>query len=218
MAHFIAYQAVNMNDLPGLHGGEQTGNVLIATGAEIEEQFTDPATGDTVLGIAKSVPGHPFKGEGGGAPGVVPVVGGLVSSFTVYVNGSLDYKITGLAVPMTALIDLQDDGNFTAARNLVLAGNNTIAGSHFNDVLVGGPGHNTFVFAKPFGHDVITNFSTNDKIEISHKVFANFEAVQDAAHVDAHHHVVITADASDTITLNTVHHVSDLTSSEFLFV
>jgi hypothetical protein len=147
------------------------------------------------------------------------LTGGTISSLQIDLNGSIVYKFTGLQLLVHSgfAADIFA-GHFHAALELLLAGNDTIRGSPGNDILVGGPRHNTFVYTtKHFGQDTITDFSVNDKIAISHTIFANLDAVQDSAHVDSHGHVVIVVDASDTITLDTVHHVKDLTSGEFLF-
>ena len=203
MAHFIAYQPVNMNKLPGLSAPNTfSPSILLQTPQEVKIEY-----GNFIFDF-KSLPSHRFTFDVHHH-----LTGGVVGSFemdTTTSGSSPLYRFTGLDIPVSELASHD--------AHILLAGNDTITGSHGNDVLIGGPDNNTFVFTKPFGHDVIANFSVNDKIRISHTIFANFEAVQDAAHVDAHHHVVITVDASDTITLNTVHHVSDLTASEFLFI
>lgn len=101
------------------------------------------------------------------------------------------------------------------------AGNDVITGGRGNDTMTGGAGNDKFAFATGFGKDVITDFSAGpaigDVIAISHKLFANLAAVKAHSHVDVHHHVVIEYNASNTITLNTVHHVSDLKPNDFLF-
>ena len=81
----------------------------------------------------------------------------------------------------------------------------------------GGPGDDEFRFKARFGHDVITDFTQGeDMIVISHKTFANLHAVKTHSHV-VDGHVVIEVNASETIALNTVHHVHDLTVDDFSF-
>jgi hypothetical protein len=90
-------------------------------------------------------------------------------------------------------------------------------GSSHNDVLVGGVDYNTCVFKKHFGHDAILNFAPTDIIEISHKIFHSFAQVHKHLRL-VHGDVQIKIDAADTITLDTVHLVSDLSAGEFLFI
>ena len=216
MAHFIAYQAVNMNDLPGWSTFESGGPVTtpIENGAELQIMFTDGFVFDL-----KNLAGHSFTY--GPPPDINPTLtGGTISSLQVDLNDSIVYKFTGLQLLVHSgfAADILA-GHFHAALELLLAGNDTIRGSPGNDILVGGPRHNTFVYTtKHFGQDTITNFTVNDRIEFSHTIFHNLAQVQHHSHVDAHGHVVIVADASDTITLDTIHHVSGLTVSEFLFI
>ena len=220
MAHFIAYQAVNMTTLmPGWDFLYTEPVSFIHTSGEVAVENAD----HSIVIVLKSVAGHPFTYKMSGPYHLL--AGGVIGSLEVDYNGSIAYKFTGLSAPVLGVG--ASTHNIAAVLNLFLAGNDKITGSPFDDVLTGahgnaimtgGGGNDTFVFPKGFGKDVITDFHHGDTIAISHKIFPNFEAVQDAAHVDAHHHVVITVNAHESITLNTVHHVSDLTASEFLFV
>ncbi|MFZ2155834.1 MAG: M10 family metallopeptidase C-terminal domain-containing protein, partial [Bradyrhizobium sp.] len=79
---------------------------------------------------------------------------------------------------------------------------NTIAGSSANDVMVGGGGSDTFVFAPNFGRDTISNFeSGQDIIQIDRSIFADAAAVFSHAAEDGRGSVVIAHDEGNTITL-----------------
>jgi Ca2+-binding RTX toxin-like protein len=96
------------------------------------------------------------------------------------------------------------------------AGNDTVNGGGGNDIIVGGSGNDTvtggadndtFVFKSGFGLDTITDFTagagSTDVIRIEDSLFADFAAVQ-AASAQVGGNVVITLDASNTITLQNV--------------
>jgi serralysin len=79
-----------------------------------------------------------------------------------------------------------------------------ITGGAGNDSLTGGSGSDTFVFKSGFGLDAVTDFTAGaDVIEIGDALFADFAAVQ-AASQQVSGDVVITLDASNTITLQNV--------------
>jgi serralysin len=55
------------------------------------------------------------------------------------------------------------------------------------------------------GHATITNFQPlSDVIQVDHTLFANVQALLNAAHDDGHGDVIITADAQDSLTLQRV--------------
>ena len=92
---------------------------------------------------------------------------------------------------------------------------NVIFGGAGNDTLTGGDGADRFVFSGAFGQDLITDFQSNDVIQLDASAFANFAAVQShAAQVGSD--VVITLDASNTITLQNVA-LGSLNAGDFLF-
>jgi hypothetical protein len=98
-------------------------------------------------------------------------------------------------------------------------GSNTLTGAGGNDLLVGNGHSDTFVFAPNFGKDVIADFSargqTHDVIQFSKSVFDNFASV--LAHAtQAGQDVVISADASDSVTLKNTK-LSALNSHDFHF-
>jgi hypothetical protein len=205
--HFTALQPVNMKNLPGLHS-------LLTKHFSISHESKSEIKGNigSFSYDFKSLPGHAFTFHHKIA------TGGTVGSFSVSANGAVAYKFTGLAVPVTTLDGFIDSHKSIASlTSFLLSENNIVTGSRGNDVLIGGPNHNIFIFKKPFGHDRIADFSANDVVEISHKIFHSFAQVEKHAHI-VHGDVQIKVDAANTITLDTVHHVTDLMPGEFLFV
>jgi Ca2+-binding RTX toxin-like protein len=101
-------------------------------------------------------------------------------------------------------------------------GNNVLAGNGGNDTLAGGFGNDTFNFARTngvvdFGNDTITDFAAGtDHLQIDHAIFGNFADVQQHMQ-QVGDDVVITYDASDSITLHNVQ-VANLHANDFLFV
>jgi Ca2+-binding RTX toxin-like protein len=99
------------------------------------------------------------------------------------------------------------------------AGNDRLIGGAGNDNLDGGAGTDSFVFDKAFGKDIVTGFvatgAAHDTIDFSTAVFANFAAVH--SHMaQSGADVVITLDASDTVTLKGVT-LASLTAGDFTF-
>jgi hypothetical protein len=95
-------------------------------------------------------------------------------------------------------------------------GNDVIVGGAGDDVMSGGNGNDLFVFEAGFGHDTITAFQSNDRIQFDSALFADFDAVLEASeHVG--NDTVITLDAGNTITLQGVQ-IASLQANDFLFV
>src|SRR5579885_2631773 len=97
------------------------------------------------------------------------------------------------------------------------SGDDTLTGGAGNDILSGGSGHDGFVFnTAGFGQDKIADFKPGtDTISFDHTVFSDFAAVQAAA-AQVGDDVVITHDASNTITLQHMT-MAQLHGSDFLF-
>ncbi|PLX38238.1 MAG: hypothetical protein C0606_08460 [Hyphomicrobiales bacterium] len=100
-------------------------------------------------------------------------------------------------------------------------GDNRLAGGLGDDSLTGVLGSDSFVYADgAFGHDTLTDFQTgaasDDVIEFSTDVFADYAAVLAAA-TDDGTDTTITFDADNTIVLEDVL-VADLDSDDFVFV
>jgi Ca2+-binding RTX toxin-like protein len=87
------------------------------------------------------------------------------------------------------------------------AGIDKIVGGSGDDTLTGGSGNDTFALKSGFGLDTVTDFTagaaSDDVIEIRDGLFANFAALQNAS-AQVGSDVVITLDASNTITLQNV--------------
>jgi hypothetical protein len=88
-----------------------------------------------------------------------------------------------------------------------------------NDILIGGPGSDTFHFGANFGHDVVSDFAANgsahDVLSFSKDVFSSFaDALAHAQQVQGD--VVFTASSHDTLTLKNVQ-LSHLQKVDFAF-
>jgi Ca2+-binding RTX toxin-like protein len=86
-------------------------------------------------------------------------------------------------------------------------GGDTLTSTAGNDLFVGNGGHDTFVFAPNFGHDVIKDVSagwrSHDVVQFSKSVFDNFADV--LAHAtQSGNDVVIAAGTADSLTLKNV--------------
>jgi Ca2+-binding RTX toxin-like protein len=100
------------------------------------------------------------------------------------------------------------------------SGNDRVTGGRGDDFLTGGSGYDTFAFAPGFGKDVVSDFTAGstvvDVIELDHLIFADFASVR-AASQQVGATVVITADLSNSITLNNVQ-LANLHANDFMFV
>jgi Ca2+-binding RTX toxin-like protein len=102
------------------------------------------------------------------------------------------------------------------------SGHDILTGGAGDDILTGGGGKDKFVFSANFGKDVITDFAAgsgggHDLIHFAASTFSDFTDVQAAMSVNGDGNVVITLDASDTITLTGVHDPGDLVAQNFSF-
>jgi len=149
-----------------------------------------------------------------------------LGSTTVGSNGQWSFTSAPLSNTVHTFSSTATDaagnvGNGTGSVIYGTTGNDTLASPTGHDIMTGGGGLDTFVFAaSKFGNDVITDFQTqsahHDIIQFSQTAFNSFAAVlAHAAQVGSN--VVITADANDTITLNNVQ-LNKLTSADFHFV
>jgi Ca2+-binding RTX toxin-like protein len=130
-------------------------------------------------------------------------------------GGSLADQLLGLAG--------NDKLNGGAGDDILIggAGRDALIGGTGDDTLIGGTGNDSFQFlALPFGKDIIEDFQEGvgpgDVIKLSVTVFADFAAVQ-AASVQVGDDMVITKDASNTVTLRDVL-LSNLAADDFAFV
>jgi Ca2+-binding RTX toxin-like protein len=102
-------------------------------------------------------------------------------------------------------------------------GNDRLTGGDGNDKMTGGGGNDTFVFRAGFDKDVITDFdpgtlANHDTIEL-HSIpgLQSFAQVKSHASVVGGHIVISDTSGDDTITLNSVHKVSQLHGYDFHF-
>jgi hypothetical protein len=91
--------------------------------------------------------------------------------------------------------------------------------ANVDDILIGGPGSDTFHFGSNFGKDVIMDFSTSgsaqDTLSFSKDVFSSFaDALAHAQQVQGD--VVFTTSSHDTLTLKNVQ-LSHLQKGDFVF-
>jgi Ca2+-binding RTX toxin-like protein len=129
------------------------------------------------------------------------------------VEASISY---GLGANVENLILANGAGNINGTGNAL---DNVIQGNDGDNVLTGGAGNDTFVFAPNFGNDTITDFKAagagQNYIQFSSSVFDNFASVLAHAAQDGAD-VVITADAGNTLTLKNTQ-LSALQQSDFHF-
>ncbi|WP_245517728.1 M10 family metallopeptidase [Rhizobium leguminosarum] len=113
-------------------------------------------------------------------------------------------------------------GTGNSLDNLITGGNggNTLTGGAGDDILIGGAAADFFIYSPNWGHDTITNFvatgTAHDTIRIDHSVFADWASLL-AASSQSGNDTIITADADNTITLQSIL-VSSLQSEDFQFV
>ncbi len=159
--------------------------------------------------------------------------GGVITSIEFDLGGSPFFTITGISQPWNNFSSFK--ANVEANLHIVgspfddylraLPGNESINGRDGNDTIVSGPGNDTFTggsgndqfrFRPHFGNDIVTDFTVgDDEIRFAHTIFASLHAVKTHAHLVAGH-VVIEVSATQTVTLNTVHHLHELNSTDVL--
>jgi Ca2+-binding RTX toxin-like protein len=99
-------------------------------------------------------------------------------------------------------------------------GDDILAGGLGGDVLTGGEGFDVATFASGFGKDIVTDFQagagSEDILEFSLSTFSGFDAILAAA-AQGGSDIVVTVDASNTVTLRNVQ-LSTLHTDDFRFV
>ncbi len=187
-------------------GQNYTGYVveLNATGQKIGETFTG------VTGQAYSAYEYEYAGGNG-------VVTGITHYFTnvqnqEYASYQLDYVVTsGVSTEAQAIYNM-NDGSHTIKG--LLSTPQTL-NSIFDDVMTGGSGADSFVYAPFFGTSVITDFNAGegDTITLPTSEFADFAYVQAHSTV-AGGNTVIVGSNGDSIALQGI---TTLQESDFLF-
>lgn len=115
-----------------------------------------------------------------------------------------------ISTPVTYTITLASGASATART----AGVTLIAGT--NDTLTGGPGNDTYAFGASWGSETVNGFAASDVLQFSSTVFADWTHLLGAS-AQSGSDVVITLDATDTITLKNVL-LGNLTSANARFV
>jgi len=159
VANFVAFQAVNINALPGFSILAGPIIPLVHSGTELKIEDT---AGDVVIDL---------KGTRFNYLGTTPIAG-TINSIEVDLNGSIAYRWTGLSISVPQLVSTANQaahtGNFGPVLGLFFGGNDHVRGSAGNDFLIGvggndsitgaggddtmrgGPGNDTFIFRAAF--------------------------------------------------------------------
>jgi len=206
-------------------------------------EFDDTLTGSTAVNILSGFGGNDLLNGGTGADHmfggigndsyVVDNTGDVVDETggdgTDLVKSSITFSLSDATQAIGTIENLTLTGtgaiNATgnASDNVITGntGNNKITGAGGNDTMTGLAGNDTFVFAAGFGQDVIADFAAGaaatDVISVSHTIFANFAAVQSHLSLDGNNDVVLTADATNTITFSNLHNVNAFAANDFVF-
>jgi hypothetical protein len=221
VAEFVAVKAQNMNDLAFDEPGSYFVFNHTAGGHEVNEFQVKSNQSNIVIDFYGT---FSYKH----VSGTYVLTGGTIDSILVKVNGHDAYEFTDFKLPLMKFLNHSTPGQLSPTQfDLIMNFNsltnpdiNYIVSSRFNDVLLGGAPRNEYVFEKePFGHDTIVYFNNHaDLIAFEPTIFSNPWQILSHAHLNSHKDVVIKVDAADTITLDNVHHVHDLTIADFLII
>jgi len=183
----------------------------------------------TISGIWETTDGVP---SGSGSASIAPFAATLGSAtegteapfyFNVHTNAFPGGEIRGQLV---TIADENSNGvGGTAGNDLLpgfggndtivwLAGKDVLDGGVGNDRLTGGEDADLFVFNANFGMDTITDLTNQDQIQFADGLFDDAQAVLDRSE-QIGNNVVITLDASNTITLLNVE-LNTLQKQDFL--
>lgn len=189
-------------------GQDYTGYVveLNATGQKIGETWTG------VTGQSYSAYGYDYANGDGVVTGISHYFTNVQN--TEYASYQLDYVVTGGSTSTESqVIYNMNDGSHTIKG--LLSTPQTL-NSIFNDVMTGGTGADSFVYAPLFGTSVITDFNAGqgDTITLPTSEFANY------AYLQAHNsavggNLVMTGSNGDVLTLQHITVLPD--QSDFLF-
>jgi hypothetical protein len=191
------------------------------TGIVVEDGFVINVVVDM-----QSEAGHPFK--------LIPhfpmhvltytLAGGDIGSIDVNVNGLDAYKFKGISADvLTVMSDIKNHPHHlsTLLNDLLGTGDVkiiSVGGWGPQNILDGQHAHATFVFkSDPFGYEHV-KFRAGDKIEFAKSLFSSFGDVMSHASLYQGDVVIAGPTYGESITLDTVHHLSHLTASDFLFV
>lgn len=216
MPTFVATESVNMNSqLQREFGDFNHLHLFVHNSKEIFAGGQDQSLNAVVFIDMKSSPGHPFMYSHGHP------TGGMISTITVDLNGSEQFKFTGLSTPIVLFEKDIEALHPRAAVELLLEGNVRIFTSGGNNLLLGDPdGHNTFFFNQLSGKNTIAGFSQLDRIAFAfEQPFHSYEEVRNHEHLDSRGHLVIVdpVNPNYTITFPTLDAKAELPASHVLF-
>lgn len=177
---------------------------LNATGQKIGETFTG------VTGQSYSAYEYEYANGDGVVTGITHYFTNVQN--TEYASYQLDYAVSGATSTEAQVIYNMNDGSHTIKG--LLSTPQTLH-SIFDDVMTGGTGADSFVYAPLFGTSVITDFNAGegDTITLPTSEFADFAYVQAHSTV-AGGNTVIVGSNGDSIALQGV---TTLQESDFLF-
>jgi beta-glucanase (GH16 family) len=150
--------------------GGKTGSVLNGTTGN-DSMYADASVNDTMAGgtgddiyYLYSSNNHVYEAPGGG-----------IDTVNTWMSYTLPDNIENLTVTGAGSFAFGNslDNIITGA-----AGSQIIDGGAGNDVLTGGGGADTFIVTKGNGSDLITDFSSDDKIRLDQYGFTSFAQVQ----------------------------------------
>lgn len=72
--------------------------------------------------------------------------------------------------------------------------------------------------SSPRASDVITDFTAADTVSFAKSLFANLAAIKRHASLNGSNDVIITVNATNKVTLDNVHKLTDLHAGDFIFV
>jgi Ca2+-binding RTX toxin-like protein len=197
------------------------GNLSAASGAlSVTIDTVAPAAPQLTGGSVTSLTGTGEVGD------TVTFLNGTSTAGTATVGSTGAWSWTFLsstAVRTFTAAQTDTAGNKSAASGLAVIGTsgaNSLSGGTGNDLLVGGPGADTFLFSGAFAKDIIADFTatgtSHDIIDFHASATLNsFTAVMNHA-VQVGTSVVIRQDAADTVTLLNTSRTS-LSSADFSF-
>ena len=90
------------------------------------------------------------------------VTGGTITKFELVVEGTKIFAFSGLNLSAAKIYDFYVDGDLRGALNALLAGNDTISGTRYADVLFGGRGDDAL--SGGAGNDTLKGDAGDDKL------------------------------------------------------
>jgi Ca2+-binding RTX toxin-like protein len=219
-------------------GGDATGDTLSGIEGVIGSAFNDTLSGNNDANILNGGAGDDtMAGRLGNDTYVVDSAGDVVienaGEGTDRVNASISYtlgaNLENLLLTGDTAINATDNaainGTGNSADNVItgntgnntlsgLDGNDTLNGSRGNDTLIGGDGADRFVFVNGSGHDVISDFTSADVIDL--KGYDGLDSFQDLDIHASGADVIITFGNDATLKLSSVS-LASINADDFRF-